>query len=355
MISNEDIKNILISQESYFSTHMTKGIDFRIRQLDILKDAILDYQEKIESAIKLDFDKCEFEVYETEVGLTLSEIKKVRNKIKAWSRPKKVKTPLTNPGAKTYVYKQPYGVCLIMSPWNYPFYLCISPLIGAIIGGNCAVIKTSELAPNTSNVIKEMIEKYFDNKYIAVVEGEIETNKFLLKQKFDYIFFTGSPTVGKIVMKYASKNLTPVTLELGGKSPCVVDLNCNIDIAAKKIIWGKLLNCGQTCIAPDYVIVHKNIKHKLIDCMVKYINDFYGENPMKSKDYASIINQRHFDRILNLIDNNKVVYGGKYDEGKLKIEPTILDNITLEDKIMEEEIFGPILPIIEYENEDEIF
>lgn len=348
MIFNE-IDELLDLQNKYFDSQATKDVSFRINQLDILKNAIKKYEPKIIEAIKKDFNKCEFEVYETEIGMTLSEIKHVRNKVKKWSSPQKVKTPLTNPGAKTYVYKQPYGVCLIMSPWNYPFYLCISPLIGAIISGNCATIKPSELSFNTSKVIKDMIEEYFDKEYIAVVEGDIATNKYLLSKKFDYIFFTGSPAVGKIVMEAASKNLTPITLELGGKSPCVVDESCDIDMSAKKIVWGKLLNGGQTCIAPDYIIAHTKIKDELIESMKKYIDEFYGASPIKSDDYAGIINRKHFDRILSLINYNKVVYGGKYDEIKLKIEPTILDKVDIMDDVMQEEIFGPLIPVMEFE------
>ena len=350
----QEIDEIFNKQKEYYSTQITKDVNFRINQLDKLKSAIQEYEDKITEAIKKDFDKCEFEVFETEVGITLSEIKHVRNKIKKWSEPQKVKTPLTNPGAKTYIYKQPYGVCLIMSPWNYPFYLCISPLIGAIIGGNCAVVKPSELSPNTSKIIKEMIEKYFNKEYIAVIEGEVEVNKYLLTKKFDYIFFTGSPAVGKVVMEAAAKELIPCTLELGGKSPCIVDESCDIDMSAKKIVWGKLLNGGQTCIAPDYVIAHHNIKEDLIEAMKKYIKLFYGEEPMKSKDYTSIINERHFNRITGLIDENKVVYGGKNNKESLKIEPTIIDKVTINDKVMNDEIFGPLIPILEFENIDEV-
>lgn len=350
----KNIDEIFELQNEFFNSQVTKNIDFRIKQLDTLKTAIEEYEIRIIEAINMDFDKCEFEAYETEVGIILSEIKNVRNKIKKWASPQKVKTPLTNPGAKTYIYKQPYGVCLIMSPWNYPFYLCISPLIGAIIGGNCAIIKPSELSLNTSKVIKEMIEKYFDKKYIAVIEGEIEENKYLLSKNFDYIFFTGSPAVGKIVMESASRNLTPCTLELGGKSPCIVDKNCDLDLSAKKIVWGKILNGGQTCIAPDYIIAHKDIKNHLIESIKKYIVSFYGEDPMKSKDYASVINERHFNRILNLINHEKVVYGGKNDKNTLKIEPTILDNINLDDDVMKDEIFGPLIPVLEFQTIEDI-
>lgn len=350
----EIIDEIINLQKSYFKTQITKDINFRINQLDILIRAIESYENKILDALKLDLNKCEFEAYETEIGVIISEIKHVRKKIKKWSKPKKVATPLLNPGAKSYVYSQPYGVCLIMAPWNYPFQLSISPLIGAIISGNCAIIKPSELSPNTSIVIREMIEEYFNKEYIAVIEGGIDVNQYLLNKKFDYIFFTGSPMVGKIVMEAASKNLIPLTLELGGKSPCIVDESADIELSAKKIVWGKLLNAGQTCIAPDYIIVHKNIKKRLIDNMIKYIEKFYTKDTISSKDYTSIINKKHFDRIQSLINYENVVYGGRSREEDFKIEPTILDNVSLEDKVMKEEIFGPIIPVLEFETISDI-
>ncbi|RDY24650.1 aldehyde dehydrogenase [Romboutsia maritimum] len=348
------IDKVLENQKIYFESQKTKNIDFRIRQLDILKMAIEDYEDKIIKAVKLDFNKCEFETYETEIGFVLSEIKYVRNKIKRWSKSKKVKGSLLTPGSKTYIYNQPYGVSLIISPWNYPFQLCISPLIGSIIGGNCCIVKPSELSPNTSKIIKEMIKEYFEEKYICVIEGDIQINQYLLKQKFDYIFFTGSPMVGKIVMKSAADNLIPYTLELGGKSPCIVDESCDIELIAKRIVWGKLLNGGQTCIAPDYIIAHKNIKSRLIDSMIKYIEQFYTSNPLTSKDYTSVINKRHFERIVSLIDYDKVIYGGNLDTQNLKIEPTIMDNVNLEDKIMKEEIFGPLIPVMKFDNTEKL-
>lgn len=348
------IDKVLENQKIYFESQKTKNIDFRIRQLDILKMAIEDYEDKIIKAVKLDFNKCEFETYETEIGFVLSEIKYVRNKIKRWSKPKKVKGSLLTPGSKTYIYNQPYGVSLIISPWNYPFQLCISPLIGSIIGGNCCIVKPSELSPNTSKIIKEMIKEYFEEKYICVIEGDIQINQYLLKQKFDYIFFTGSPMVGKIVMKSAADNLIPCTLELGGKSPCIVDESCDIELIAKRIVWGKLLNGGQTCIAPDYIIAHKNIKSRLIDLMIKYIEQFYTSNPLTSKDYTSVINKRHFERIVSLIDYDKVIYGGNLNTQNLKIEPTIMDNVNLEDKIMKEEIFGPLIPVMKFDNTEKL-
>ncbi|MEF9991383.1 MAG: aldehyde dehydrogenase [Romboutsia sp.] len=349
-----NIDEILKKQKQYFKSQSTKDIRFRIKQLNKLEVAINSYEGKIIEALKNDFNKPEFESYETEIGVILSEIKHAKKNINKWSKPKKIKSSLSSPASKTYLYNQPYGICLIMSPWNYPFQLSISPLIGSIIAGNTSVIKPSELAPNTSRIIKNMIEEYFDEEYIAVIEGEININKYLLNQNFDYIFFTGSPMVGKIVMSAAAKHLTPCTLELGGKSPCIVDKNADIDISAKKIVWGKLLNAGQTCVAPDYIIAHKDIKNNLIDKMIEYINKFYKGNPLESLDYASIINQKHFDRITSLIDYKKVAYGGNYNKENLKIEPTILNNITVDNKVMEEEIFGPIIPILEFDDINDI-
>lgn len=342
-------------QKLYFNSQETKNVDFRIKQLDILKKAIIEYEKDILNALRSDLNKSEFETYETEIGVIISEISYARKMLKRWNKCKKVKPSLISFGSKTYIYNQPYGVCLVIAPWNYPFQLSMSPLIGSIIAGNCTIIKPSEFAPSTSSVIAKMIEKYFDKKYISVIEGDLEVNKYILSREFDYIFFTGSPSVGKLVMKSASENLIPCTLELGGKSPCIVDSTSDINLSAKKIIWGKLLNAGQTCIAPDYIIVHKSVKSELIKTMADYIQKFYSKNPIESDDYTSIVNKKHFERIVRLINYDKVVFGGGYSEEKLKIEPTIMDNVNIGDLVMKEEIFGPLIPIIEYEKEEEIF
>lgn len=342
-------------QKLYFNSQETKNVDFRIKQLDILKKAIIEYEKDILNALRSDLNKSEFETYETEIGVIISEISYARKMLKRWNKCKKVKRSLISFGSKTYIYNQPYGVCLVIAPWNYPFQLSMSPLIGSIIAGNCTIIKPSEFAPSTSSVIAKMIEKYFDKKYISVIEGDLEVNKYILSREFDYIFFTGSPSVGKLVMKSASENLIPCTLELGGKSPCIVDSTSDINLSAKKIIWGKLLNAGQTCIAPDYIIVHKSVKSELIKTMADYIQKFYSKNPIESDDYTSIVNKKHFERIVRLINYDKVVFGGGYSEEKLKIEPTIMDNVNIGDLVMKEEIFGPLIPIIEYEKEEEIF
>ena len=347
-MSFEKINEIIESQRIYFNLQKTKDIDFRLKQLDILLNAINKNEDKILKALKDDLDKSEFEAYETEIGVVISEIKNAKINLKKWNKPQKVKTPILNFGSKGYIYNQPYGICLIMSPWNYPFQLTMSPLIGSIIGGNCSVLKLSEISPNVSKVISDIVKENFNSNYISVIEGGIEINQYLLKEKFDYIFFTGSPRVGKIVMKAASENLTPCTLELGGKSPCIVDETADIEFSAKKIVWGKFLNAGQTCIAPDYVIVHKSIKNKLLEYIKKYIDEFYTNNPIDSNDYTSIINESNFNRLVNLIDYDKLYYGVNYNINNLKIEPTILNNINTNDEIMKDEIFGPILPIIEF-------
>lgn len=342
-------------QKLYFNSQETKNVDFRIKQLDILKKAIIESEKDILNALRSDLNKSEFETYETEIGVIISEISYARKMLKRWNKCKKVKPSLISFGSKTYIYNQPYGVCLVIAPWNYPFQLSMSPLIGSIIAGNCTIIKPSEFAPSTSSVIAKMIEKYFDKKYISVIEGDLEVNKYILSREFDYIFFTGSPSVGKLVMKSASENLIPCTLELGGKSPCIVDSTSDVNLSAKKIIWGKLLNAGQTCIAPDYIIVHKSVKSELIKTMADYIQKFYSKDPIESDDYTSIVNKKHFERIVHLINYDKVVFGGGYSEEKLKIEPTIMDNVNMGDLVMKEEIFGPLIPIIEYEREEEIF
>lgn len=349
------IGEIIKKQRTFFESGKTKNVNFRIKQLSILKNAIEEFEDEILNSIYKDLNKVKFEAYETEIGLVISEINSVKKKLSRWAKPQRVKSSILNPGAKAYIYKDPHGLCLIMSPWNYPFYLTIAPLVGAIMGGNCAIVKPSRFSENTTKTIKKMIDKYFDEEYIYVVFGEHVSNQHLLTKEFDYIFFTGSPTIGKKVMEAAAKNLTPLTLELGGKSPTIVHKSANINKSAKKIVWGKLINGGQTCIAPDYIIVHKDIKKQLIENMERYIREFYEEEPLMCNHYPKIINEKHFNRILGLINKEKIVYGGKYDEEKLKIEPTILDYVNMDDNVMKEEIFGPIIPLIEYEKEEEIF
>lgn len=349
-----DIKALVKNQKEYFYTGSTLSVEVRKEALKNLKNEIKRNEDNIFKALEEDLNKSEFESFATELAMVYEEINDAIKNIYKWCRKKKVKTPLAQFKASSYIYKEPYGNVLIIAPWNYPFQLVMSPLVGAIAAGNTVVIKPSELAPATANVIEKIISNIFEKEYVVVVQGDVEVNKALLDERFDYIFFTGSIAVGKIVMEAATKNLTPVTLELGGKSPCIVDKSEKIDLFAKRIVWGKLLNSGQTCVAPDYFLIHKDIKEEFLKAVEKYIKEFYGDNPIDSEDYVKIINKRHFQRILSLIDKDNILLGGKYNESKLKIEPTVVEVKSLDEKIMSEEIFGPIMPIITYSKSDEI-
>lgn len=355
VLNKEQVLEILKEHKSYFHTGITKDISFRIRQLKKLKEAIKKYEKEILEALYKDLRKSEFEAYSTEIGFVLDSIGFMMKNLKNWSKPVKVKTPVHQYPSKTYVMYEPYGTVLIVGPFNYPFQLVIEPLIGAMAGGNCAVIKPSESTPTISALLKKLIDETFDKDYIRVVEGERETTSSLINSPFDYIFFTGSVPVGRIVMEAAAKNLVPVTLELGGKSPTIVDKTANLDIAAKRIMWGKLINTGQTCIAPDYLLVHKDIKDSFLSKLKMTIVDFYGSAASDSKDYGRIVNARQFDRLASIIDRDKskVVYGGSYNREDLYIEPTLIDNVNWQDASMEDEIFGPILPIMEYSSLNE--
>ena len=344
----KNIDDVLKSQREFFNTGKTKNVKFRLEHLRKLKKAILLNEEEIKKALKLDLNKSESESYMTEIGMTLSELSYDIRNVKSWCKNKRVGTPLAHFPSRSFISKEPYGVTLILSPWNYPFMLLIEPLIGAIAAGNCAVLKPSEFAPNTANVIEKIIKECFEEDYVTVIQGDKDVSQGLIEKKFDYIFYTGGTKVGKIVMQEASKNLVPVTLELGGKSPCIIDSKYNIHLAAKRLLFGKLLNAGQTCIAPDYVLVNENVKEGLIEELKKVLKEFLGENPIKNEDYPKIVNERHFERLSNLIEGEKILVGGKTDKKLLKIEPTILDNPKIDSKVMSEEIFGPILPIITY-------
>lgn len=350
MDNREYIDLIVNKQKAFFNLNSTKDIYFRIEQLDKLKNIILEYEDLIIDSLYKDLGKSPFESYSTEIGMVLSEISHAQKNIKNWSKVKKVKTPLTNFKAKSYIYPEPYGNVLIISPWNYPLQLTLAPLLGAIAAGNTALIKPSSSSLHTSNTIEKMINENFPEEFIHVINMDSKSADYLLDKKFDYIFYTGSVSVGKLIMEKASKHLTPITLELGGKSPCIVDKEGDIDIFAKRIVWGKFLNAGQTCVAPDYVYVHKDIKDKLIENIVKYIEYFYGKNIKDNDEYPRIINKKQFNRLISLIDENKLIYGGDSDLESLYISPTIMDNITWDDPVMEDEIFGPILPLLEYES-----
>lgn len=340
--------------KSIFSSGKTKDLNFRIEQLKKLKTAILEFENKLSKALYKDLGKSKTEAYTTEIGYCLHELSLHIRKLKSWSKAEKVATNrIMFPFAKSYIQKEPLGNVLIIAPWNYPFGLSISPLIGAISAGNCITLKPSEISFHTGLIIQEMLEKYFDEEYIRVIQGGAKETQELLKEKFDYIFFTGGEYVGKIVMEAASKNLTPVTLELGGKSPCIVDKNCNLEKTASRIVYGKFLNAGQTCVAPDYLLVDKKIKDKLIEKLKEKIYQFFGEDTENSKDFGRIINETHFDRLENYLKDTKVIFGGKTNKANKYISPTIVE-CPLHKQIMKQEIFGPILPIIEYSDKNKM-
>lgn len=328
-------------------------VSIRKMKLERLKKVILEKEPEITRALKADLGKSDFETYATEVGFILDEIKYILNHIEGWCGPKKVKTPLTLFPGKSVIYPEPYGVVLIISPWNYPFQLCLSPFIGAYAAGNRVVIKPSEFASETSKIIKSIMDAVFDATEVVVVEGAVEETSALLKQKFDYIFFTGSTMVGKVIMKAAAENLTPVTLELGGKSPCVIEESANLDVAAKRCVWGKFLNAGQTCVAPDYILVPRKLQDEFVAKMQNYISSFYGPEPKSSTDYPRIINHKHFDRLQTLLDPSKIAVGGKSVREEKYLSPTIMKNVSWSDKVMEDEIFGPVLPVIPYDSLNE--
>lgn len=349
----KEIDEILIKQKEFYNSGKTKDVKYRIEALKKLKSEIIKQEENIKEALKKDLNKSYSESYMTEIGMTLSELNYVLKHTKKWSKNKLVNTPIVHFPAISFKSPEPYGTVLILAPWNYPFMLLIEPLIGAISAGNTVILKPSEFSPNTSNTIQKIIENCFEKEYIAVIQGDKEVSQKLIEKKVDYIFYTGGTRVGKIVMESASKNLTPVTLELGGKSPCIVDETCNIKLAAKRIVFGKLLNAGQTCIAPDYVLIDKKVKTQFIEYIKKYISEFLGEDTINNDKYPRIINNIHFTRLKSLLDGQDIIVGGKYSEELLKIEPTLIDNPKKESDVMNQEIFGPILPIIDYDNMEE--
>lgn len=350
-----DTQPIVAAQRAYFAQGETFSVSFRLEALKKLKKAIQKHEQDLLKAIKEDLGKSASEAYMCEVGLTLSEISHFQKHLRRWARTKRKLTPLTNFAAKSTIVQEPYGVVLIMSPWNYPVLLSLEPLVGAIAAGNTVVLKPSAYSPATSAVMATLIEETFPPEYIAVVKGGRAENQSLLEQTFDYIFFTGGVTVGKMVMTKAAEHLTPVTLELGGKSPCIIDHTANLRIAARRIVFGKYLNCGQTCIAPDYALVEESVHDEFVRLLIEEEKKMYGADAMKNADYGKIINRKHFDRICGLIDPQKVVLGGHGDEETLRIEPTILDHVMPEDAVMQEEIFGPILPILTIKDTDEAY
>ncbi|HAF28256.1 MAG TPA: aldehyde dehydrogenase [Bacteroidales bacterium] len=349
-----EAKEIINLQKDYFQSNKTKSIRFRIDELKKFRKILKDNESLLYEAIDKDFGKSVYETYETELSLIYHEINTAIQKVKSWSKPRRVGTNLANFPGKSRIYPEPYGNTLVIGAWNYPYQLTLVPVVSAIAAGNTVIVKPSELASNTSEVMRKLINENFDPGFLYVKEGGVAETTDLLNQKFDKIFFTGSTTVGRIVYQAAAKNLTPVTLELGGKSPTFVFPDCNLKTTAKRIVWGKFLNGGQTCVAPDYILVHSDIKEKFLVEFKNQIVKILGENPKGSEAYVRIINKANFNRLVNLIDKDKIFYGGETDEEKLYISPTILTNVSFDSKVMEDEIFGPVLPIIEFDNLDAI-
>ncbi|WP_330593883.1 aldehyde dehydrogenase [Caproicibacter fermentans] len=344
-----DLVTLTQAQRSYFLTDETKPVERRMEMLNILKSGILKREKDIYAALKADLNKSEFESYMTEVGMVLDELRFITKHLRGWARPRRVPTPLAQFHSRSFQIPEPYGVVLIMSPWNYPFQLSLEPLIGAIAAGNCAIVKPSAYAPRTSQVIAELIADCFSPEYVSVVQGGRQENQDLLKQRFDYIFFTGSVAVGKQVMESASRFLTPVSLELGGKSPCIVDPTADLKIAARRVAFGKFLNAGQTCVAPDYLLIQQTVKDEFLHDLIDEIKGFYGDSPLDNDSYPKIINEKHFTRLKNLMEGESVVTGGRTND-KGQIAPTILDGVTAQSPVMREEIFGPVLPVLVYDD-----
>jgi aldehyde dehydrogenase (NAD+) len=331
---------------AHFQAGATKPLSWRLSQLDALEHFLVEREQDIFAALEADLGKPATEAFTSETGITLSELRLVRKKLAAWMKPDRVRTSWVAMPGRSYIYKEPLGVTLIIGAWNYPVHLVVLPLVGAIAAGNCVVLKPSEVAPNVSALLAKWLPRYLDPKTMRVVEGGVPETTALLREKWDHIFYTGNGTVGSIVMQAAAKHLTPVTLELGGKSPCIVDESADLDLAAKRIVYGKFFNAGQTCVAPDYVLVHDHVHDALINRMVSTIREFYGDDPKQSPDYARIVNERHHARLTGLLSGADIVAGGQSDLSNRYVAPTILKNVNEHDAVMQEEIFGPILPVI---------
>ena len=352
----EDINLIFKNQKEFFESGKTINVDYRIKNLKKLNDIIKKNEDKILNELKKDLGKSNFEGYVTEVGILYDDINFHIKNVKKWSSEEKRKSPIVYYPSKSYIYKEPYGVTLIIGPFNYPFQLVIAPLIGAISAGNTAIIKPSENSRNIALLLEKLINENFPEGYLRVVNplGGKETVSLLLDKPFDYIFFTGSVRVGKLVMQKAAQHLTPVTLELGGKSPCIVDPDAKLKLAAKRIVWGKFLNAGQTCVAPDYLCVHKSVKDELLKLIINEIRVQFGENVRNSEDYPRIVNKSSLERLSGYLNDGKIYYGGNIDEDNLYMEPTLIIKPDLNSPLMSDEIFGPILPILVYEDLDNV-
>lgn len=350
-----EIGSIVKRQREYFASGATRNLDRRIHMLGKLYEVIRRNEARICRALAADLGKSASEAYMSEIGLTLNELSCQIRHLRRWAKPKRRRTDPAHFPGRCFSLREPYGCVLVMAPWNYPFLLCMDPVIGAAAAGNCCVLKPSAYAPAVSAVVKRLMAQVFPEEYVAVVEGGREENGALLEEKFDYIFFTGGVTVGKLVMEKAAVHLTPVTLELGGKSPCIIDRTANLKLAAARLAFGKYLNCGQTCVAPDYLLIDGSVKEEFLQLFFRAVEKMYGKNPLKNPDYGKIINRKHFDRIKGLIDPGKLVFGGDMDPETLRIAPTVMDLVTPGDAIMQEEIFGPVLPVLSFDKTEQAF
>lgn len=344
------------TQKEFFDSGASQSYNFRRKQLKNLKKAVKTYEEEIAAALYSDLHKSAAEALLTEIGFVYKEINYAKKHLKQWMKPQKVKSPAVTKPSSSRIYREPKGLTLIIAPWNYPFQLLINPLVGAIAGGNCAILKPSEEVPQTANVIAAMIKKFFPENYITVVQGpghEV-VPELLHNFSFGHIFFTGSVPVGKSIMAAASNHLSPVTLELGGKSPCIIDKSADIEKAAKRITWGKFVNAGQTCVAPDYILIHSSVKKEFLEKVALYLKEFYGKDPLKSPDYPRMVNKKRFQAVAKYLDKGRIILGGDVKEEEMFIAPTLIEDVSLQDPIMQEEIFGPVLPILTFNNLSEV-
>lgn len=347
-----EIEAIMKEQRAFFDSGKTLDIEYRLSALEKFRQTILAREEEIYTALKADLNKSPFETYMSEVGIVLDELRFVKKHLRKWAKDQRVPTPLAQFKSTSFMHPEPYGVTLIMSPWNYPFMLALDPLVGAIAAGNCVVLKPSAYSPATSAIMTKIAEEAFDPGHVTVVQGGRKENQALLDQKFDYIFFTGGTTVGREVMIKAAKYLTPMTLEMGGKSPCIVDATANIPVTAKRLAFGKFLNAGQTCVAPDYLFVHRDVRQQLTEELRKNVEEFFGGDPLENPEYPKIINEKHYLRLQGLMEGEKVIFGGVARHGQ--IAPTLLADVSPDSPVMQEEIFGPILPMMEYTDLDKV-
>jgi aldehyde dehydrogenase (NAD+) len=347
------IPELVSSLRASFESGRTRPLEWRLRQLDAIRRMTEEHESEILAALREDLGKPEHEGFMADVHYTLSELALVRKNLRRWMKPERVSTPMFALPGKSRIVREPLGVVLIIGPWNYPFQLVVYPLVGAIAAGNCAVVKPSEVAPATSAIIARLVREYLDGDCIRVVEGGVNETSALLAERFDHIFYTGNGAVGRIVMEAAAKHLTPVTLELGGKSPCIVDSSADLDVAVKRITWGKFFNAGQTCVAPDYILAHESVHDEVVNRLKSTIRDFYGDDPKKSPDFARIVNERHHRRLMKLIGSGKAAVGGVADESTRYIAPTVLVDVAPDSPVMGEEIFGPILPVLRVKNVSE--